>query len=236
MKFKPLSENAVVIYFGENVDELMLLHISTFNKALYERPFPGFLESVPAFTSLTVHFDSFIVIGYKALKGVRAYEKVIHYLEKLAATLVIDQSLAAQDLVHIPVCYDEIFAPDLAYVAQYNKLSTDEVIDIHCSATYTVYMIGFMPGFPYLGGMSPKIAAPRKGVPRSNIPAGSVGIGGEQTGVYPLNSPGGWQLIGRTPIELFNAAHTEPSLLSAGQSVRFYPIDKDKFEATAKSQ
>lgn len=235
MKFKSLSENAVVIYFGENVDESMLLHILAFNKALYEKPFVGFLETVPAFISLTVYFDPLLVIEADSLKGVRAYKRVIHELEKISLTLVIDQTLADQELVHIPVCYDEIYAPDLAYVAQYNQLSIDEVIHIHCSATYTVFMIGFMPGFPYLGGMSAKIAAPRKGVPRSNIPAGSVGIGGEQTGIYPLNSPGGWQLIGRTPIQLFNVEQTEPSLLKAGQSVKFYPIDKDKFDAFSRS-
>lgn len=234
MKFQSLSESAVVIYFGDNVEESTLLHISAFNKAIHAQPFSGFLETVPAFVSLTVYFDPFLVIGINAVKGRRAYQMVINYLEILSSTLVFDKSFVEQDLVHIPVCYDEVFGLDLADVAQYNRLSIDEVINIHCSTIYTVYMIGFMPGFPYLGGMSSKIATPRKDFPRTDIQPGTVGIGGEQTGIYPLNSPGGWQLIGRTPILLFNMALTQPSLLKAGQSVKFYPINQNKFKAMSE--
>lgn len=236
MKFKSLSECAVVVYFEDEVSEANLLHISAFNKAIYEQPFAGFLETVPAYTTLTVYFNPKLVRQNDLLKGVRAYQSVIHYLEKLSLTLLINQSIVKHELIHVPVCYDEVFGPDLAYVAQYNKLNIADVIQLHCSAIYTVYMVGFMPGFPYLGGMSSQIATPRRDLPRSSIKAGSVGIGGEQTGIYPLNSPGGWQLIGRTPMQLFNSANMPPALFKAGQSVKFQAINRDEFDVIARSQ
>ncbi|MGV3465566.1 MAG: 5-oxoprolinase subunit PxpB, partial [Heyndrickxia sp.] len=132
-------------------------------------------------------------------------------------------------VVEIPVCYGGDFGPDLETVASMNGLSTEEVIQIHSSAEYTVYMIGFAPGFPYLGGMSEKIATPRLPSPRLKIPERTVGIAGNQTGVYPIETPGGWQLIGRTPIKLFRPQDEVPSLLHAGDKVRFKPISYEEY-------
>lgn len=132
-------------------------------------------------------------------------------------------------VIDIPVCYDPEFAPDLAFVAAHNGLEVDEVREIHASASYVVSMLGFLPGFPYFGGMSARIAAPRKATP-SVIAPGSVGIAGQQTGIYPIQSPGGWRIIGRTPLKLFDPMRHEPCLLQFGDRVRFYPISKQQFE------
>jgi inhibitor of KinA len=129
----------------------------------------------------------------------------------------------------IPVCYGGEFGPDLKEVAQYHGLTEEEVIHIHSHGEYKVYMIGFVPGFAYLGGLSPKIATPRRTTPRTMIPTGSVGIAGGQTGIYPLATPGGWQIIGRTPLSLFRPNHRQPSLLRAGDIVRFQPITEKEY-------
>lgn len=141
-----------------------------------------------------------------------------------------DQESPVVRKVTIPVCYGGDYGPDLAFVAQYNNLSEREVIHLHSSGTYPVYMIGFAPGFPYLGGLPKQLNAPRRPSPRASIPAGSVGIAGSQTGVYPISTPGGWQLIGRTPIKLFQPERKEPSVLSAGDIVVFKPITDNEFD------
>jgi inhibitor of KinA len=127
------------------------------------------------------------------------------------------------------VCYGGELGPDLEFVAEHNKLSAEEVIGIHSASVYLVYMIGFAPGFPYIGGMSGKIAAPRRSSPRLKIPAGSVGIAGSQTGIYPIETPGGWQLIGQTPLKLFQPESKSPSLLKAGDVIQFKPISYNQF-------
>ncbi|MFC3198447.1 5-oxoprolinase subunit PxpB [Parapedobacter deserti] len=219
MKYLPLNEYAVTVYFGELPDEETRSEIARLDAALQARPFPGLVEAVPAYVSLTVYYD--------ALQVNR--QQVIRFLEELSQTA--ENTEAPEGMtVNIPVCYGGQYGPDLSFVADHNALSEAEIIDIHSSATYRVHMIGFMPGFPYLGGMSPRIAAPRMATPRPQVLAGSVGIAGEQTGVYPFTSPGGWQLIGRTPFRLFDIRRPSPSLLTAGQLVRFCPIDTETFE------
>lgn len=132
-------------------------------------------------------------------------------------------------IIEIPTLYGGDYGPDLPYVAEHNGITTEDVIKIHCSVDYLIYMLGFTPGFPYLGGMSEKIAAPRLSVPRTKIPAGSVGIAGKQTGIYPIESPGGWQLIGRTPLKLYDPKRQPPIVLQAGDYIRFVPISIDKY-------
>nr|WP_010647976.1 5-oxoprolinase subunit PxpB [Oceanobacillus massiliensis] len=135
------------------------------------------------------------------------------------------------DIVHIPVLYGGESGPELTAVASLNGMTEEEVIAIHSGTDYLIYMMGFIPGFPYLGGMSKRIAAPRLSKPRSEIPAGSVGIAGEQTGIYPLKSPGGWQIIGQTPVKTYDAARQPPILLQAGNYIRFNAIDAEEFES-----
>jgi inhibitor of KinA len=140
-----------------------------------------------------------------------------------------DVKMPLMEVVHIPVCYDVEFGVDLSYVADHNGLDHDQVVEIHSNTAYLVHMIGFLPGFPYLGGMSERIRAPRLETPRVKIPAGSVGIAGGQTGVYPIDSPGGWRIIGRTPVKLFDMDRRDPALLKASQYIKFEPISRDDF-------
>ena len=150
-----------------------------------------------------------------------------------SATLQVDTLETAQ--IDIPVCYDAEFAPDLAALAAHSGLSPDEVIARHQARTYQVAMIGFAPGFPYLLGLDPALAMPRLATPRMQVTAGSVGIGGAQAGIYPAESPGGWRIIGRTPLRLFDPAREEPALLAPGQSLRFVAINRSRFDALLPS-
>jgi inhibitor of KinA len=177
---------------------------------------------VPAYTTLTVFFDPAVLFRTNALPGKTCFEKLSGYLQQLHGT----DDLAAipqNDTVSIPVCYGGPWGPDLAYVAEYHQLSVDEVIRIHSSAVYKVYMIGFIPGFAYMGGLDQRLETPRKATPRAAVLAGAVGIAGMQTGIYPLQTPGGWQIIGQTSVKLFDAERQIPSLLKAGDRVKFEP-------------
>ena len=175
-------------------------------------------ELVPAYCSLTVQYDSSLT-SHTQLTA--ALTELCRHLDGPAA--------AAGTLVELPVLYGGFCGQDLDFVAQNAGLSPEQVIQIHSQTDYLIYMLGFTPGFPYLGGMDGRIAAPRLQTPRVRIPAGSVGIAGEQTGVYPIASPGGWQIIGRTPLRLFDPQREQPFLLSAGQRVRFVPIDEAEY-------
>lgn len=229
ISIKPLSENAVVAHFGNEISESILRRITSFDTSLQQQPFPGFVETVPSYVSLTIYFDPMEVLSKHEQNGLHAYEHVIHCLQNMPIDYK-NQQPTPKEPIRVPVCYAPPFSLDLTEVAQHNQISEKEVISIHSSAIYTVYMIGFMPGFPYLGGMSPKIAAPRKQNPRAHIPKGAVGIAGLQTGIYPADSPGGWQIIGRTPLDLFDALHPPYSLLKAGDRLQFHAIDKQEFE------
>jgi len=153
----------------------------------------------------------------------------VNFLRERLTGLAVE-ALDAPRVVEIPVCYGGDLGPDLDDVARMHELSPDEVVRLHSAAEYLVYMIGFMPGFAYLGGLPERIATPRRKTPRTAVPAGTVGIGGRQTGVYPLVSPGGWNLIGRTPVKIFDIARAEPTLLGTGDRVRFRPMTRAEFD------
>ena len=225
-----LSEYAVSITFGEEISIHTLAQISKFNASLHLKPFDGFRTAVPAYTTLSVFFDPITVIQSPRLSGINCYERVASYLKKLnneskAITIPEPQTIT------IPVCYGGKFGPDLDEVAQLHGTTAAAVINAHSGATYHVHLIGFTPGFAYLGGMSEALATPRKPTPRSSVPAGSIGIAGKQTGIYPLETPGGWQLIGRTPICLFDPNSKHPARLKAGDKVVFKAIAHHEFES-----
>ncbi|MNQ86793.1 Kinase A inhibitor [compost metagenome] len=157
----------------------------------------------------------------------------MQYIMQLLDAYEEDEGIAGQlgNIIQIPVCYESAYAPDLGEVAAYHQVDEDEIVKWHTSRVYLVYMIGFAPGFPYLGGLDERLVTPRKSVPRTVIPVGSVGIGGAQTGVYPFETPGGWQLIGRTPVRMFRPEAIPPSLLQAGDQVKFEPITSEQFHA-----
>lgn len=216
----PLGDCAIVIAFGDDITADTNLTVRAFEQRLNAASPPGIVETVPAFTTVTVIYDP-----------IRAgYDELVAAVEEVLAELPSEIKGLETRTVEIPVHYGGEFGPDLGFVASHNGLTEEEVIGIHSGTTYLVYMIGFAPGFPYLGGMSERIAAPRRDAPRASIPVGSVGIAGRQTGVYSVETPGGWQLIGRTPLRLFRPEEERPSLLEAGDEVRFRPITRSEHD------
>lgn len=230
----PLGDCAIVVKLGERVDLETHTRVRVFSDYLAEHPFDGLVEYVPAFTSVTVVYDPVRIFMSESRL---AAEETLRYpfdLMEMRLNLMLESiregSVSEPRIVEIPVCYGSEFGVDLEHVAEINGLSTDEVIQIHSSGEYLVYMLGFAPGFPYLGGMDRRISAPRKTTPRLSIPPGTVGIAGEQTGIYPIETPGGWQLIGRTPLSLFLPDKHPPTLLEAGNVIRFYPISRKEYD------
>lgn len=226
LDIQPLGDSAVIIRFGGQISEQVngLVHAAA--ACMEERPFAGFIECIPAFTSLTVFYHVYAVSRIQ--KGVSPFELVKKEVTERLSDLTAEQK-EGRRIIEIPVCYGGEFGPDLEEVAKLNDLTPEDVIRIHTEGEYLVYMLGFAPGFPFLGGMSERIAAPRKSSPRPSIPAGSVGIAGLQTGVYPISTPGGWQLIGRTPVSLFRPEENPPSLLRAGDTVKFVRITAEEY-------
>lgn len=216
----PLGDTAVVIELGEEIDLATHEKVKGVAHLIDSSSLEGMVEYIPAFTTVTVIYDPLVTTFDLFTARVQA---------------LLDQSppesAAVEDRrVDIPVCYGGDFGPDLDAVSSHTGLSSQEVVAIHGEPEYLVYMIGFAPGFPYLGGMSERLASPRRETPREKIPAGSVGIAGSQTGVYPIETPGGWQLIGRTPLSLFRPEKDAPSLLRAGDRVRFHAIEEDEYQ------
>jgi inhibitor of KinA len=224
MHFSPLGDQALTITLGNSIDEATHRRVRAVVARLdRERP-AGLIDLVPAFASIAVHYDPAKVGGNSP------HESMVATLRALLRD-VGDEALPPARVVEIPVCYGGDLGPDLGDVAARHDISEDDVVRIHSDGEYLVYMVGFMPGFAYLGGLSERIVTPRRSSPRKAVPAGTVGIGGQQTGVYPMVSPGGWNLIGRTPRAIFDIARPEPSLLATGDRVRFRPITRDEFNA-----
>jgi len=226
----PLCEYAVTIEFGNSIDDGALRRVTAFNRLLLQKPFPGLYQTVPAYASLSVFFDPVIVIGQGSLPGIACFDKVCTYLRLLYSENIRPSDDTASKVITIPVCYGLEYGPDMAELAENKNLPVDEAIRLHSAPTYTVFMIGFVPGFAYLGGLNPLLESPRKAIPRTIVPVGSVGIAGAQTGIYPLATPGGWKLIGRTPIRLFDATRSQPAWLKAGDKVKFEPISAGDFK------
>lgn len=223
--FSPLGDQAIILEIGNEINEETHHRVRAVTALLETDPPQWMTEFIPAFTTVSIVYSP-LQVSYEEAK-----------LE-LAALLkkASEITLPPPRTIELPVCYGGDHGPDLEYVARHNGLSAEEVIAIHTGASYTVHMIGFAPGFPYLGGMSEKIAAPRKVSPRVTIPERSVGIAGNQTGVYPISTPGGWQLIGRTPTRLFLPDHEIPSLLSAGDTVVFRQITADEYQTLEEKE
>lgn len=230
IQIRPLSDSALVIQVGEGINEEIHKKVKYIVNSLEKHPFEGFVEAVPAYSSVTVYYDPIHVYFSNLENGVTLpYENV-----KTKILLLINQSHIAETVqervVKIPVVYGGEMGPDLEFVAAYHGLTPHEVITIHSSTKYLVYMLGFAPGFPFMGGMDKQISTPRKDTPRLVIPPGSVGIAGNQTGIYPLETPGGWQIIGRTPSRLFLPEHSPPTLLQPGDRIQFVPISLEDWE------
>ena len=224
-----MGDQALIIEFGDRVDPALSAEIAAVAQRLRESRPIGVLDVVPAYSTLALHYDPAAVGA-----GTSPYEALVETIDAWLKTQTAATPPAGR-LIEIPVCYGGAFGEDLDALAKNRNLSVEEVIAIHSGAAYHVHMLGFVPGFAYLGGLDARLATPRRETPRPHVSAGSVAIGGAQTGVYPLDTPGGWHLIGRTPMQLFKPDAMPPCLLNAGDTVRFVPISVQEFAARSKA-
>lgn len=215
----PVGDRAISIDFGQVIDPTINRHIRQTIERIKELQLEGIIELVPTYCALLVQYDAMVY----------SYSDICRILEPTLQESVTDSANELVTIVEIPTVYGGEFGPDLGFVASHNHLSEAEVVSIHSGTDYLVYMLGFIPGFTYLGGMDPRIVTPRLSSPRILIPAGSVGIAGEQTGTYPSDSPGGWQIIGRTPVTMYDMSKEQAALLQAGDYVRYVSIDENEF-------
>ncbi|MDI1335547.1 MAG: 5-oxoprolinase subunit PxpB [Lacunisphaera sp.] len=228
MRFTPLGDNALMLEVGDVIDEPTHRRVQEAWRALAAAPLPGVTELVPAYTTVTLFYDPLLAVQAGAPATDIADWLTVQVEERLKHPPKMEKVKIRT--VEIPVCYGGEFGPDLALVAKQAKLSPEEVIKRHSKPEYLVYLVGFAPGFPYLGGLPKELETPRHARPRMTVPPGSVGIGGAQTGIYPLATPGGWNLIGRTPEKIFRPAENPPVLLRAGDRVKFKAITPAEFD------
>ncbi|MDT8900990.1 5-oxoprolinase subunit PxpB [Anaeroselena agilis] len=224
IRFLDAGEQGLVVEFGARIDPGINRRVHNAATLIAAARIPGILEVVPTYRSLLIYFDPLAISRRQLAESVRLL------LEDTGGEA---QTVTAR-VVEIPVAYGGEHGPDLAFVASHTGLSPEEVVAIHTSVPYLVYMLGFTPGFPYLGGMSERIAAPRLEQPRTAIPGGSVGIAGTQTGIYPVASPGGWRIIGRTPVKLFAPGAADPFLFAAGDYLQFKAVSAADYAAIAE--
>jgi len=217
------GDRAIVLEFGNKISRQLNLLVRKMYYCISKENIEGTEEIVPTYRSLIIYYNPQKV----------KYADLVQQFKELEKS-VTEITLPVAHINEIPVLYGGECGPDLKFVAQFNKFSVKEVINLHTEKEYFIYMLGFSPGFAYLGGMSDKIAAPRLGKPKLKVSEGSVGIAGKQTGIYPIESPGGWQIIGRTPVKLFNPQKEPPFLLKSGDYIKFYPINQEQFKEIKK--
>ena len=218
IKLLTAGDSSILLQFGNTIDPAINRKIAATVQLMREQHINGVTDVIPAFCSLLINYDP-RVISYEQIKG------------RMEALVKIDVTAGdtRKRVFEIPVCYGGVYGPDIQNIADHAGLSVEEVIQIHTSRDYLIYMLGFLPGFTYLGGLDERIHTPRLANPRIRIPAGSVGIGGSQTGIYPMDSPGGWQLMGMTPVKTYDPDREVPILVEAGDYIRFVAIDEDEF-------
>ncbi len=247
MEITPLGDSALLIRVAESFDDApidVLNKVLAAKRALEAAQIPGAIELAPAYTTVALFCDPVRAIDAGAVvEDVFGWfeQRIQQALKSVAAPKAFGaergragDNVPAYNSIEVPVCYDQEFAFDLDEVARNAGVHLIEVVDLHCGADYRVHCVGFTPGFPFLGGLPRQLATPRRDVPRKEIPAGSVAIGGRQTGIYPIKSPGGWNVIGRTPLQLFDPQKDPPVLLRAGDRVRFRSITREEFERATK--
>jgi inhibitor of KinA len=219
-----LGDGAVTINFGNEIASEINDRVIQLDRHFNKSRFSGFIETVPAYASLTIFYD--VVQVRKSFSGFRTAFDAVKNLIETALEKAEKFAEKRVRLIEIPVCFAPRYALDLEFIAESKNLNKSEAIEIFTAQTYQVYMLGFLPGFAYMGETDEKIAVPRKENPRTSVPKGSVGIAGRQTGIYPLTSPGGWQIIGKTDWELFTPSAEKPTLLQTGDRVKFYAVDE----------
>jgi inhibitor of KinA len=231
MEITPLGDSALIVRVVDEFrpDESLDAVLAAL-RYLKAAAIPGVIELAPAYTTIGVFFDPTHIES--ADSDHSAFDVLsAHIQSSLTASSFKNETAIETPLIEIPVCYEREFAPDIDDVARVAGLADAEVIHRHSSAAYRVNCVGFIAGFPFLSGLPSELATPRRAVPRKEVPAGSVAIGGAQTGIYPRNSPGGWNVIGRTPLRLFDVQRDPPTILQAGDRVRFRKISREEFDA-----
>lgn len=223
IKFLTAGDSAIVMEFGNTIEKEINAKIAAVVENLKKKNIDGILDILPTYRSILINYDPVKI----------SYGEMVETLKGLSKSDKANQSDEVR-LIEIPTLYGKEYGPDIEFVAENANLSVDEVIKIHSGTDYLVYMMGFMPGFTYLGGLDPRIATPRLKSPRLKIEPGSVGIAGSQTGMYPLESPGGWQLIGRTPLKLFDDTKEPPVFIQAGDYIRYVSINKEEYDKIEK--
>jgi len=218
MKFYPMGDRGLLLEFGDEISRKINERVRRMALAIQSEPIGGVLETVPTYRSLLVLYDPLFL----TLKNLN------QKLESIEGKLQ-QSPFPEPKLTRIPVVYGGPYGPDLESVARYHHSSPEEIIRLHCSTSYLVYLIGFMPGFPYMGELPEGLVTPRLKTPRLSVPTGSVAIAQKQTGVYPMESPGGWQILGKTPVKMFDPGKTPPSYLQMGDRVQFFPIREEEF-------
>ena len=222
-----LGDSALTIDFGNVIDKDINNYVLDLFHHLKRKNIPGVIDLVPAYSSLSIHYH--VPLIRQSVIAKTAFEFLKQTIEKELEQDLLQQK-RQQRKIGIPVCYSGSFAPDIEAIAIEKNISVEKLIQLHKDQLYSIYMIGFLPGFPYMGEVNDAIAVPRKTEPGINVPAGSVGIAGKQTGIYPIDSPGGWQIIGRTPLKIFDKEKSDPVLLQPGDEIQFYSITEDEFK------
>ncbi|TMS59256.1 5-oxoprolinase subunit PxpB [Imbroritus primus] len=218
VRFLSAGDTAIVVEFGDRIDRTLSDRVLQLGARVRAVEVPGVVETVPTYRSLMVHYDPLVT------DSATLSEQITALLDDNAA------STGAGRLWRVPACYEPTHAPDIAEVAETKGLTVDEVIRLHTETQFHIYMIGFVPGYPYMGDLPEQLVLPRRADPRIRVPAGSIAIASTMTAIYPLESPGGWHLIGTTPIRLFDAAQPRPALFSPGDKVRFEPVTAAQFD------
>lgn len=217
MQFAWASDASLLVSFGEEISVEANERVRRLLRVLEAEPIAGVRNLHPAYCSLLIVFDPL------RMRHAELQERVAEYLERAETA-----ELPEPREIEIPVCYGGEFGPDLDEVAALHQMTAAQAVELHCSTSYRVYFLGFVPGFAYLGELPPELVTPRLGTPRKKVPPGSVAIAGHQTGVYPFATPGGWRLLGRTPVRMFQAEREGLSLVSIGDRVRFAPISQER--------
>jgi inhibitor of KinA len=227
MKLEPLGDSAVVATLGSGIDAGTLASVLRLADSILAANRAGITDVVPAYSSVAAFYDP---AQFSEAAG-DAYDAVCRFMESCASGAASSRRAVEGRRVEIPVCYGGDFGPDLAHVARHCGMGEPDVVALHSGADYLVHAIGFTPGFPYLGGLPESLSTPRLDTPRQRVPAGSVAIGGSQTGVYPVDSPGGWHIVGRTPVALFRPSLEDAALLRPGDHVRFRVISEEELRS-----
>ncbi|MFC5684358.1 5-oxoprolinase subunit PxpB [Flavobacterium sp. MAHUQ-51] len=226
-----LGEQSLTIELGKKIDLNIYQKVTALQGLIKSLAIQGITEMVPSYCTLTIHYDPYTVKNYLPISPESISQRFSNYLQQIIGNWnpeILENTTS--DLIEIPVCYDPKYGLDLEEMALYHNTTVSKIIELHTATIYSVFMVGFLPGFPYLGILPESLATPRKKQPRLKMPAGAVAIGGNQTGIYPIESPGGWNIIGQTPLKIFDKKRSNPFLLQAGNQVKFVPISVEEFE------